>query len=153
MAASLLRALERARTLRYRTARDLASDLENFLMASGDAIPTLDVSKWMGQVFPDGTKRIQALQELGAHVGSTIGDELFDSTSSLPPRDELGDPCSGQRRRGWGQREQPGRTPGMFRLMVGRHELQLRGSSGAWRSVTVDVTVGSSTPVSVPLAP
>jgi serine/threonine protein kinase len=224
----VLRALDRDRTRRYRTARDLASDLESFLMASGDAIPAMDVSVWMGQVFPDGIGRIQALRELAAHVGGTIGDELFASTSSSPPRDEPGEPCSvsklsvapptskriagkatrptslpSPKRRGtpqparawrgpgagilafvgalaaalsatdtprlatgeiyvttpgsvvevWANGSNLGRTPGRFRLRVGRQELPLRGSGGVRRTLSVDVTSGSSTPVSVPLAP
>jgi serine/threonine protein kinase len=225
----VLRALERDQNLRYRTARDLASDLEHFLMASGDTIPAMDISDWMARVFPDGIGRIQSLRELAAHVGGMIGDELFGSTSSSPPRDEPGEPCSvsklsiapsieravdqatsssptplpsprrrgalkpaGARRRPWGviiafvgvlgmatsatttgsratgeiylttpgsvaevwaNGTSLGHTPGRFTLRAGRQELQLRGSNGARRTLSVDVTIGSSTPVSVPLAP
>jgi serine/threonine protein kinase len=224
----VLRALERDRALRYRSARDLASDLERFLAAAGDTVPAMDISDWMAQVFPDGSERIQGLRELAAHVGA-MTDKVFGLTSSAPPRDEPGEPCSvsklsigpsaprrivdaatllptrrplpkqrgpappaaARRRAGgvmlllaaalgltpsattsphltlgevnvstpggvaevWANGSNLGHTPGRFRLKIGRHELQLRGSNGARRTLSVDVTPGSSTPVSVPLSP
>lgn len=223
----VLRALERDQKLRYRTARDLASDLERFLTASRDAVPAMDISAWMAQVFPDGAERIQGLRELAAHVGAMTGDKAFGRTSSSPPTDEPGEPCSvsklsiapsterivdqgtswpptspsspkrrgarkpaSARRRPWGviltfvgalamtpsatvtdslatgeihvttpgsvtevwaNGTKLGQTPG--RLRAGRRELQLRGSNGAPRTLSVDVTIASSSPVGVPPAP
>jgi eukaryotic-like serine/threonine-protein kinase len=90
----VLRALEREQKLRYATARDLASDLERFLATSGDTVPAMDVAEWMTRVFPDGAERIQALRELAAHVASASGDKSTRATSSSPPTDESGEPCS-----------------------------------------------------------
>jgi serine/threonine protein kinase len=90
----VLRALERDPNLRYRTARDLASDLERLLTASGDAVPAMDIAEWMAQTFPEGAERIQGLRELAAHVGAMAGDKVFGLTSSCPPLDEPGEPCS-----------------------------------------------------------
>jgi serine/threonine protein kinase len=90
----VLRALERDPTLRYRTARDLASDLERLLTASGDAVPARDIAEWMAHTFPEGAERIQGLRELAAHVGAIAGDKVFGLTSSSPPVDEPGEPCS-----------------------------------------------------------
>jgi eukaryotic-like serine/threonine-protein kinase len=222
----VLRALERDQKLRYRTARDLASDLERFLTAAGDTVPAMDISDWMAHVFPEGVERIQGLRELAAHVGAMTDNAL--GRASPPPADEPGEPCSvsklpitpstseraaeqatsapltftppprgrsasrpaSAKRRPWAlflafvgalgmtssattslavgelQVSTPGvvaevwmngrylgSTPGRFRFAAGRHELQLRGKSGAQRALSVDVPAGSCTQVSVSLAP
>jgi eukaryotic-like serine/threonine-protein kinase len=224
----VLRALQRDQNLRYRSARDLATDLERFLTESGDTVPAMDISAWMTRVFPDGAERIQGLRELAAHVSAMTSDKAFSLTSSSPPADEPGVPCSvskmstapltaqpvahqstspptslpSPKRRGtpsararrwswhvvlafaavlgmapsatstpnlasgelyittpgvvaevWAHGSNLGPTPGGFRFRAGRQELQLRGRNGARRTLSVDVTSGSATPVSVPLAP
>lgn len=224
----VLRALERDQTLRYPTARDLASDLERFLTASGDTVPAMDISEWMAQVFPDGAERIQGLRELAAHVGA-MTDKVLGATSSSPPTEEPGQPCSvsklslvpaiseriaeqssspptpvsppkprdtpqpasarrwrwrvilafvgllgmppsapttpdlatgevyvstpGGVAEVWADGRNLGQTPGRFRFKAGRQELQLRESNGARRTLIVDVAIGSSVPVSMPVDP
>lgn len=90
----VLRALERDPKRRYRTARELAGDLEGFLGASGDPVPAMDISEWMARIFPDGIQRIQGLRELAAHALAMTADEVFGPISSSPPTRARGEPCS-----------------------------------------------------------
>lgn len=81
----VLRALERDPQHRYRTARDLARDLERFLKDSGDSVPAMDVADWMTRVFPEGAERLQGLAELAAHVSAATADETVVRIPSAPP--------------------------------------------------------------------
>lgn len=81
----VLRALERDRNKRYRSARDLARDLERFLATCGDPVPAMDVADWMAQLFPQGDERIQALMELAAEVSLSSRDETVLRVPSAPP--------------------------------------------------------------------
>src|SRR5690606_10056862 len=81
----VLRALERDPQHRYRSARDMARDLERFLKDSGDSVPAMDVADWMTRVFPDGAARIQGLAELAAHVSAATADETVVRVPSSPP--------------------------------------------------------------------
>jgi len=84
----VLRALERDLQHRYRSARDLARDLERFLAAAGDAVPAMDVADWMAQVFPEGEARIQGLIELAARVSAATADETVQRVPSTRPTAE-----------------------------------------------------------------
>lgn len=81
----VLRALERDVNKRYRTARDLARDLERFLNGIGDQVPAMDVADWMSSVFPQGAERLQALGELAAQVSAATADETVVRIPSVPP--------------------------------------------------------------------
>jgi hypothetical protein len=81
----VLRALDRDLQHRYRTARDMARDLERFLKGCGDSVPAMDVADWMSRVFPDGAARIQGLIELAAHVGAATTEETVVRVPSAPP--------------------------------------------------------------------
>lgn len=81
----VLRALERDAQRRYRSARDLARDLERFLKASGDSVPAMDIADWMALVFPEGAARMQGLVELAAHVSRMTADETVVRVPSAPP--------------------------------------------------------------------
>ncbi len=81
----VLRALERDPQHRYRSARDMARDLERFLKNCGDAVPAMDVADWMTRVFPDGAERLQGLAELAAHVSAETADETVVRVPSAPP--------------------------------------------------------------------
>lgn len=81
----VLRALDRDVNKRYRSARDLARDLERFLTNSGDQVPAMDVADWMASVFPQGAERIQALTELAARVSLATADDTVVRVPSAPP--------------------------------------------------------------------
>lgn len=81
----VLRALERDVQRRYRSARDMARDLERFLKDSGDSMPAMDVADWMSRIFPDGAARIQGLIELAAHVSAATAEETVVRIPSAPP--------------------------------------------------------------------
>ncbi len=81
----VLRALERDVNKRYRSARDLARDLERFLNSVGDQVPAMDVADWMTSVFPQGLERIQTLAELAARVAAATADETVVRVPSVPP--------------------------------------------------------------------
>lgn len=81
----VLRALERDVNKRYKTARDLARDLERFLNGIGDQVPAMDVADWMASVFPQGAERLQALGELAAQVSVATADETVVRVPSVPP--------------------------------------------------------------------
>lgn len=77
----VLRALDRNAEQRYQTARSFARDLEQFLKASADAVPAMDIADWMAELFPDGAARIQELMELAAHVARASIDHTPDDTA------------------------------------------------------------------------
>lgn len=81
----VLRALERDLVRRYQSARDLARDLESFLKASGDAVPSMDVAEWMTRVFPEGAQRVQGLLELAAQVSLSTAEVTVVRVPSSPP--------------------------------------------------------------------
>jgi serine/threonine-protein kinase len=81
----VLRALERDMEKRYRSARDLARDLERFLKSIGDQVPAMDVADWMASVFPRGGERIQTLIESAARVSAATADETVVRVPSSPP--------------------------------------------------------------------
>jgi serine/threonine protein kinase len=81
----VLRALERDVDKRYKSARDLARDLERFLASIGDSVPAMDVADWMTRVFPQGAERLQTLIELAARVSAETADDTVVRVPSSPP--------------------------------------------------------------------
>lgn len=81
----VLRALERDVQRRYKSARDLARDLERFLNTIGDQVPNMDVADWLATVFPQGLERLQALSDLAERVSGATADDTVVRVPSAPP--------------------------------------------------------------------
>lgn len=72
----VMRALERNRSHRYGSARELSRALEQYLTNSGTSVHATDVAEWLGRLFPTGADR---------------GRELLDmarATAAKKPRSE-----------------------------------------------------------------
>jgi len=64
------RALDRDRETRYPNARDLARDLQRFLVRQGAAVGPPEVAEWMRELFPEELARRQELIDQARRVGS-----------------------------------------------------------------------------------
>jgi len=60
----VMRALERNRSHRYGSARELSRALEQYLTNSGTSLHATDVAEWLGRLFPTGDGRGRELLEM-----------------------------------------------------------------------------------------
>jgi serine/threonine protein kinase len=84
--AIVLRALRRSREERYATAQEIQVDLETFARDSGFTLSTVDVARYMEEIFGD--RRQQHLEALAALVGSENVQQL--STTFVRPTPTTG---------------------------------------------------------------
>jgi serine/threonine-protein kinase len=54
------RALQRERSDRYQTAREMALDLEHFLGQNGETVPNAEIAGWLEELIPDSLNRSRA---------------------------------------------------------------------------------------------
>lgn len=80
----VLKALARDPKERYRSARELSLDLEDFIARSGGPVARTEVVAWLTRLFPNGVDRCLGLLELAATVTKPRA-RFADSSGSAPP--------------------------------------------------------------------
>lgn len=80
----VLKALARDPNERYRSARELSLDLEEFIAHSGGPVARTEVVAWLTRLFPNGVDRCLGLLELAATV-TKPRVRFADSSGSAPP--------------------------------------------------------------------
>ena len=80
----VLKALARDPDERYRSAGELALDLEAFIARSGGPVAPTEVVAWLGRLFPNGADRCLGMLELAGNVATPL-PRFTDSFGSAPP--------------------------------------------------------------------
>lgn len=104
-----LRALERDKSKRYQTMRELALDLELFLSSRKDTVPAADVIEWLDAMFPgEATRRRELVSRARSMVQKSIPPAALQarakdtlSDKSTVPRAHRSDPRPRLMRRPW----------------------------------------------------
>jgi len=83
-----LRALERDRSKRYQTTRELALDLEMFLSTRKDTVPAAEVTDWLDGLFPgEGVRR----RDLVSRTRGMVPTSMPPPPLAVPAKEEVSD--------------------------------------------------------------
>jgi hypothetical protein len=79
-----MRALERDRSLRYATAREMGKELNRALVQSGTVIGYAELARWMQELFPDGLAQKRKLLETAVRDTAGASEQCTRSVASDP---------------------------------------------------------------------